>query len=70
MKLNPICMACQLRKQEAKIRHFDDEARKKQYIEQVRHRSEEVLLRILGCSKRGFQQDQQRVQSADAGYGR
>ena len=24
MKLNPICMACQLRKQEAKIRHFDE----------------------------------------------
>ena len=41
MKLNPICMACQLRKQEAKIRHFDDEARKKQYIEQVRHRFEQ-----------------------------
>lgn len=33
MKLNPKCMTCQLRKQEAKIRHFDDEDRKKQYME-------------------------------------
>ena len=38
MKLNPKCMACQLRKQEAKIRHFDDEDRKKQYMEEIRHR--------------------------------
>lgn len=35
MKLNPKCMACQLRKQEAKIRHFDDEDRKKQYMEEI-----------------------------------
>ena len=38
MKLNPKCMACQLRKQEAKIRHFDDEDRKKQYMEKIRRR--------------------------------
>ena len=38
MKLNPKCMACQLRKQEAKIRHFDDEDRKKQYMEKIRWR--------------------------------
>lgn len=31
-------MACQLRKQEAKIRHFDDEDRKKQYMEEIRRR--------------------------------
>ena len=28
MKLNSKCMACQIRKQEAKIRHFNDEDRK------------------------------------------
>ena len=38
MKLNPKCMTCQLRKQEAKIRHFDDEDRKKQYMEKIRRR--------------------------------
>ena len=38
MKLNPKCMNCQLRKQEAKIRHFDDEDRKKQYMEKIRRR--------------------------------
>lgn len=38
MKLNSKCMACQLRKQEAKIRHFDDEDRKKQYMEEIRRR--------------------------------
>lgn len=38
MKLNSQCMACQLRKQEAKIRHFDDEDRKKQYMDAVRTR--------------------------------
>ena len=38
MKLNPCCMNCQLRKQEAKIRHFDDEDRKKQYMEAIRRR--------------------------------
>lgn len=31
-------MNCQLRKQEAKIRHFDDEDRKKQYMEAIRRR--------------------------------
>ena len=31
-------MTCQLRKQEAKIRHFDDEDRKKQYMEKIRRR--------------------------------
>ncbi|MDD5804025.1 MAG: ARMT1-like domain-containing protein [Clostridia bacterium] len=40
MKLNSNCMACQLRKQEAKIRHFDDEDRKKQYMEEIRRRFE------------------------------
>ena len=40
MKLNPCCMNCQLRKQEAKIRHFDDEDRKKQYMEAIRQRFE------------------------------
>ena len=38
MKLNPCCMNCQLRKQEAKIRHFDDDDRKKQYREAIRRR--------------------------------
>ena len=38
MKLNSKCMACQLRKQEAKIRHFDDEDRKKQYMEEIHRR--------------------------------
>ena len=38
MKLNPCCMNCQLRKQEAKIRHFDDEYSKKQYMEAIRRR--------------------------------
>ena len=38
MKLNPCCMNCQLRKQEAKIRHLDDEDRKKQYMEAIRRR--------------------------------
>ena len=38
MKLNPCCMNCHLRKQEAKIRHFDDEYRKKQYMEAIRRR--------------------------------
>ena len=38
MKLNPKCMACQLRKQEANIRHFDDEDRKKQYMEKIHQR--------------------------------
>ena len=38
MKLNPCCMNCQLRKQEAKIRHFDDEDRKKQYMEAIHRR--------------------------------
>ena len=37
-ELNPCCMNCQLRKQEAKIRHFDDEDRKKQYMEAIRRR--------------------------------
>ena len=36
MKLNSKCMACQIRKQEAKIRHFNDEDRKKQYMEAIR----------------------------------
>lgn len=38
MKLNSKCMACQIRKQEAKIRHFNDEDRKKQYMEAIRQR--------------------------------
>ena len=33
-------MACQIRKQEAKIRHFNDEDRKKQYMEAIRQRFE------------------------------
>ena len=40
MKLNSKCMACQIRKQEAKIRHFNDEYRKKQYMEAIRQRFE------------------------------
>ena len=40
MKLNSKCMACQMRKQEAKIRHFNDEDRKKQYMEAIRQRFE------------------------------
>ena len=40
MKLNSKCMACQIRKQEAKIRHFNDEERKKQYMEAIRQRFE------------------------------
>ena len=40
MKLNSKCMACQIRKQEAKIRHFNDEDRKKQYMEASRQRFE------------------------------
>ena len=40
MKLNSKCMACQIRKQEAKIRHFSDEDRKKQYMEAIRQRFE------------------------------
>ena len=40
MKLNSKCMACQIRKQEAKIRHFNDEDRKKQYMEAIRQRFE------------------------------
>ena len=40
MKLNSKCMACQIRKQEAKIRHFKDEDRKKQYMEAIRQRFE------------------------------
>ena len=38
MKLNPNCKACQLRRQEEKIRHFDDEDRKQQYMEAIIHR--------------------------------
>lgn len=33
-------MACQIRKQEAKIRHFNDEDRKKQYMEAIHQRFE------------------------------
>ncbi len=40
MKLNSKCMACQIRKQEAKICHFNDEDRKKQYMEAIRQRFE------------------------------
>ena len=40
MKLNSKCMACQIRKQEAKIRHFNDEDRKKQYMEAICQRFE------------------------------
>ena len=40
MKLNSKCLACQIRKQEAKIRHFNDEDRKKQYMEAIRQRFE------------------------------
>ena len=40
MKLNSKCMACQIRKQEAKIRHINDEDRKKQYMEAIRQRFE------------------------------
>lgn len=40
MKLNSKCMACQIRIQEAKIRHFNDEDRKKQYMEAIRQRFE------------------------------
>ena len=40
MKLNSKCMACQIRKQEAKIRLFNDEDRKKQYMEAIRQRFE------------------------------
>lgn len=40
MKLNSKCMACQIRKQEAKIHHFNDEDRKKQYMEAIRQRFE------------------------------
>ena len=40
MKLNSKCMACQIRKQEAKIRHFNDEDRKNQYMEAIRQRFE------------------------------
>lgn len=40
MKLNSKCMACQIRKQEAKISHFNDEDRKKQYMEAIRQRFE------------------------------
>ena len=40
MKLNSKRMACQIRKQEAKIRHFNDEDRKKQYMEAIRQRFE------------------------------
>ena len=40
MKLNSKCMACQIRNQEAKIRHFNDEDRKKQYMEAIRQRFE------------------------------
>ena len=40
MKLNSKCMACQIRTQEAKIRHFNDEDRKKQYMEAIRQRFE------------------------------
>ena len=70
MKLNPKCMACQIRKQEANIRHFDDEDRKKQYMEAIRQRFDQpkeedcvpsistelkkVLLFLLGCSHGGF----------------
>lgn len=38
MKLNPNCKACQLRRQEEKIRHFDDEDRKQQYMEAILRR--------------------------------
>lgn len=38
MKLNPNCKACQLRRQEEKIRHFDDEGCKKQYMETILRR--------------------------------
>ena len=38
MKLNPNCKACQLRRQEEKIRHYDDEDRKKQYMEAILRR--------------------------------
>ena len=64
MKLNPCCMNCQLRKQEAKIRHFDDEDRKKQYMEAIRRRfdrTEKILLLLLGRPYGGFFPDQQRI---------
>ena len=70
MKLNSKCMACQIRKQEAKIRHFNDEDRKKQYMEAIRqrfehpkhlHRTEEILLFLLGRSYGRFHPDQQRI---------
>lgn len=38
MKLNPNCKACQIRRQEEKIRHFNDEDRKKQYMEAIHRR--------------------------------
>ena len=40
MKLNSHCMNCQVRKQEAKIRHFEDESRKKEYMNAVLRRFE------------------------------
>ena len=43
MKLNSKCMACQIRKQEAKIRHFNDEDRKKQYMEAIRQRFDDCV---------------------------
>ena len=46
MKLNSKCMACQIRKQEAKIRHFNDEDRKKQYMEAIRQRFEYSVMTI------------------------
>ena len=75
MKLNSKCMACQIRKQEAKIRHFNDEDRKKQYMEAIRQRfehpkdddcvpsisTEEILLFLLGRSYGRFHPDQQRI---------
>lgn len=38
MKLNSHCMDCQLHKQEAKIQHFNDENRKKEYMDAILHR--------------------------------
>lgn len=40
MKLNPQCLECQIRKHESKISHFDDESRKKEYMETVLSRFE------------------------------
>lgn len=38
MKFNPACMECQIRKHESKIQHFEDENRKKEYMDTVLER--------------------------------